>query len=30
MKLLIVGGYGTFGGRIIQLLENTPTLMANS
>lgn len=26
MKLLIVGGYGTFGGRIIQLLENEPRL----
>jgi len=26
MKLLIVGGYGTFGGRIVQLLENEPHL----
>ncbi|MFD2053956.1 DUF4166 domain-containing protein [Mesorhizobium calcicola] len=26
MKLLIVGGYGTFGGRIVQLLENEPRL----
>ncbi|TPM99783.1 SDR family oxidoreductase [Mesorhizobium sp. B2-1-3A] len=26
MKLLIVGGYGTFGGRIIQLLESEPRL----
>ncbi|TGQ74543.1 SDR family NAD(P)-dependent oxidoreductase [Mesorhizobium sp. M00.F.Ca.ET.186.01.1.1] len=26
MKLLIVGGYGIFGGRIIQLLENEPRL----
>ncbi|MEI9405244.1 DUF4166 domain-containing protein [Mesorhizobium argentiipisi] len=26
MKLLIVGGYGTFGGRIVQLLENEPGL----
>ncbi|MEO5757964.1 MAG: DUF4166 domain-containing protein, partial [Mesorhizobium sp.] len=26
MKLLIVGGYGTFGGRIIELLENEPRL----
>ncbi|WP_263488614.1 hypothetical protein [Mesorhizobium sp. CA14] len=24
MKLLIIGGYGTFGGRIDQLLENEP------
>ncbi|MEI9429148.1 SDR family oxidoreductase [Mesorhizobium sp. Cs1299R1N3] len=27
MKLLIVGGYGTFGGRIVQLLENEPRLI---
>lgn len=26
MRLLIVGGYGTFGGRIVQLLENEPRL----
>lgn len=26
MKLLIVGGYGTFGGRIVRLLENEPRL----
>ncbi|KAA3441863.1 hypothetical protein C7I87_33880 [Mesorhizobium sp. SARCC-RB16n] len=26
MKLLIVGGYGTFGGRIVQLVENEPRL----
>ncbi|WP_136621792.1 MULTISPECIES: SDR family oxidoreductase [Mesorhizobium] len=26
MKLLIVGGYGIFGGRVIQLLENEPRL----
>lgn len=26
MKLLIVGGYGTFGGRIVELLENEATL----
>lgn len=26
MKLLIVGGYGTFGGRIVQLLESEPRL----
>lgn len=26
MKLLIVGGYGTFGGRIVQLLVNEPRL----
>lgn len=26
MKLLIVGGYGTFGGRIVELLENEPRL----
>lgn len=26
MKILIVGGYGTFGGRIIELLENEPRL----
>jgi short subunit dehydrogenase-like uncharacterized protein len=26
MKLFIVGGYGTFGGRIIQLLENEARL----
>ncbi|QKC94001.1 hypothetical protein [Mesorhizobium sp. NZP2298] len=28
MKLLIVGGYGTFGGRIIQLLESEPRFAA--
>lgn len=27
MKILIVGGYGTFGGRIVELLENEPKLM---
>jgi hypothetical protein len=27
MKLLIVGGYGTFGGRIVQLLENEQRLI---
>lgn len=26
MRLLIVGGYGTFGGRIVQLLETEPRL----
>ena len=26
MKLLVVGGYGTFGGRIVQLMENEPRL----
>lgn len=26
MKLLIVGGYGTFGGRIVELLEQEPRL----
>ena len=26
MRLLIVGGYGTFGGRIVELLENEPRL----
>ena len=26
MRLLIVGGYGTFGGRIVRLLENEPRL----
>lgn len=26
LRLLIVGGYGTFGGRIVQLLENEPRL----
>ena len=26
MKLLVVGGYGTFGGRIVELLENEPRL----
>lgn len=26
MKLLIVRGYGTFGGRIVQLLESEPRL----
>jgi hypothetical protein len=26
MKLLIVGGYGIFGGRIVELLENEPRL----
>ena len=26
MKLLVVGGYGIFGGRIVQLLENEPRL----
>ncbi|MEW6631756.1 MAG: DUF4166 domain-containing protein [Pseudomonadota bacterium] len=26
MRLLIVGGYGTFGGRIVQLLESEPRL----
>ena len=27
MKILIVGGYGTFGGRIVELLESESTLM---
>jgi len=27
MKVLIVGGYGTFGGRIVELLEIEPSLM---
>jgi saccharopine dehydrogenase-like NADP-dependent oxidoreductase len=26
LRLLIVGGYGTFGGRIVELLESTPGL----
>jgi len=26
LKLLIVGGYGTFGGRIVELLEDEPRL----
>ncbi len=26
MKLLVVGGYGIFGGRIVQLLQNEPRL----
>src|SRR6266576_2879577 len=26
MKVLIVGGYGTFGGRIVELLDNEPRL----
>jgi len=26
MKILIVGGYGTFGGRIVELLDNEPRL----
>lgn len=26
LKILIVGGYGTFGGRIVELLENEPRL----
>ncbi|GAN00004.1 hypothetical protein U91I_03667 [alpha proteobacterium U9-1i] len=26
LKLLIVGGYGTFGGRIVELLETEPSL----
>lgn len=26
MKLLIIGGYGTFGGRIVELLEHEPRL----
>ncbi len=27
LRLLIVGGYGTFGGRIVELLENEPRLV---
>ena len=27
LSVLIVGGYGTFGGRIVELLENEPRLM---
>jgi len=27
MRLLVVGGYGIFGGRIVQLLENEPRLI---
>lgn len=27
MKILVVGGYGIFGGRIIELLENEPRLI---
>ncbi|MER9233760.1 saccharopine dehydrogenase NADP-binding domain-containing protein [Mesorhizobium sp. M0622] len=27
MKVLIVGGYGTFGGRIVELLEDEPRLI---
>lgn len=26
LKILVVGGYGTFGGRIVELLENEPRL----
>lgn len=26
LKVLVVGGYGTFGGRIVELLENEPRL----
>jgi len=26
LSLLIVGGYGTFGGRIVELLESEPRL----
>jgi hypothetical protein len=26
LKILIIGGYGTFGGRITALLENEPRL----
>jgi hypothetical protein len=26
LTVLIVGGYGTFGGRIVELLENEPRL----
>ncbi|MFL6664431.1 MAG: DUF4166 domain-containing protein [Rhizobacter sp.] len=26
LRVLIVGGYGTFGGRLVQLLEDEPTL----
>ena len=26
MKVLVVGGYGIFGGRIVELLENEPRL----
>jgi N-acetyl-gamma-glutamylphosphate reductase len=26
IKLLIVGGYGTFGGRLVELIENEPRL----
>jgi Domain of unknown function (DUF4166)/Saccharopine dehydrogenase NADP binding domain len=26
LRVLIIGGYGTFGGRIVQLLENEPRL----
>jgi hypothetical protein len=27
LGVLIVGGYGTFGGRIVELLENEPRLV---
>ena len=27
LNVLIVGGYGTFGGRIVELLENEPRLI---
>ncbi|MER8623179.1 MULTISPECIES: hypothetical protein [unclassified Mesorhizobium] len=27
MRLLVVGGYGIFGGRIVQLLESEPRLI---
>jgi short subunit dehydrogenase-like uncharacterized protein len=27
LSVLIVGGYGTFGGRIVELLENEPRLV---
>jgi hypothetical protein len=26
LKVLIVGGYGIFGGRLVELLENEPKL----
>src|SRR5882672_11028077 len=26
VKILIVGGYGTFGGRLVELIENEPRL----
>ena len=27
LRILIVGGYGTFGGRLVELLEHDPSLI---